>query len=401
MMKKLLVLILIVVLSHSAIAASLNWWGLVSFRERHEVLTEYTDYTQSGEPGTERYTDCNSTTKLGYKLGVKLDLAEHLSAALTLRSGLRAEQKGSVMWQDINNSTGLLPGIQEAYLDWKTPYVEAELGKIPQDGTAMWDLYAAVNQTDERLYNPTDGIFNDRFAALNGARISVPVDIFHEEITEYQGYKLPQPVVLSHLSVTPRAIYHVDKVAGYRREWAASEQPDERDLDWYAVFIGAEMNYANPLLDYTLDADYGMPYRLGDKYIQDDKDSVYAAEMIWGVTNTLKSPLIFNLMLQMSFGYNWRDSIFTARFWDYTAAAEFKGFRLTGRYQVGSHEHEFGNYIGSKALNSAWHVYLNKTVWDLDIQPRVIWFKTDIDQGGLRKQQRALTRYELTMTAKF
>jgi len=198
-----------------------------------------------------------------------------------------------------------------------------------------------------------------------------------------------------------QSIYHADKVAGYRRDIYDSEQPDERELDWYVALVGMELNYSNMLLNYKIDGDYGNPKRFGDKYRQADKDSVYLDEYIWGMNQTFGIPMLFNYVFEMGYGENWRDTIFTARYWDYKMAAEYKGFRLTGRRQIGSHENEFGIYTGSKAIRSAWHVYLNTKIWDLDFQPRMIWFRTEIDHMGELKDQQAITRYELTVTAKF
>jgi len=103
--------------------------------------------------------------------------------------------------------------------------------------------------------------------------------------------------------------------------------------------------------------------------------------------------------------------MFTASFWDYKAAFEYKGFRLSGRYQHGVQEHEFGNYIGSKAIRDAWHLYVNKTIWNLDIQPRVIWFRTnidppepeitDVDYVDEIKKKQTNVRMEITATVRF
>jgi len=409
-MRKLIIFTLLLSFTTSVFAEITGWWGLVSFRERHEITKEYTDYTFQGEPGTLRYTDTNTKTRVGYQFGFLMDITDNLKAGLTFRSGI-----GSVMWQDISMAKGddsgkLLPGVQEAYLDWNTPYANLQLGKIPQKGNAMWDLYACVNQTDWRLYDPRDGIFNDRISAVNGVRLKVPIELYEKVLTEYNGIKLPRPVTLSKLTITPRATYHVDYVGGYKRDHD-DEQQDERNLDWYVALLGLKFQYSNPLLTYDLDTDYGLPYRLGDKYKQDDKDSIFVDESIWGMTHTLRSPILFNFLFQFDYARNERDSMFTASFWDYKAAFEYKGFRLSGRYQHGVQEHEFGNYIGSKAIRDAWHLYVNKTIWNLDIQPRVIWFRTnidppepeitDVDYVDEIKKKQTNVRMEITATVRF
>ena len=79
-------------------------------------------------------------------------------------------------------------------------------------------------------------------------------------------------------------------------------------------------------------------------------------------------------------------------------------------YQKGDHEHQFGTYRGSKVLRTAWHLSINKTLWGLDIQPRVIWFDTEIDPTGIEfleigepevKQTASKTRIEITATVRF
>ena len=167
-MYRIFIIIISTLIAGSAYAEITNWWGTVSYRLRHEIAKPYTDYTQAGDAGTLKWTDENFRTRVGYQFGFAVDLTDNLAAALTFRSGL-----GSVMLQDITSATGLTPGLQEAYIDWETPYARFHLGKIPQSGNPMWDLYAGVNETGWRINNPTDGIFNDRMAALNGGRIMV------------------------------------------------------------------------------------------------------------------------------------------------------------------------------------------------------------------------------------
>ncbi len=405
-MKRLIILLALFSFTGSVMAEITGWWGVVSFRERYEEIKEYTDYTFQGEPGTLRYTDTNAKTRVGYKFGFKMKVSDNLWAGLTFRSGI-----GSVMWQDINKADDLLPGLQEAYLNWDVKYALIQMGKIPQDGNAMWDLYAAANQTDSRIYDPRDGIFNDRLSAINGARLKAPFKFYSKVASEIGGYKLPKPTEIASASITPRATYHADYMGGSKRDYFSTDQGDESALDWYAFFIGANLEYKNILMEYNLDFDYGFPSRLGDKRKQDDKDSIYVDETIWGMTHTIESPAIFGLLLEVGYGNNWRDSIFTATFWDFKAGAEYAGFRLTSRYQYGVQEHEFGNYAGSKAIREAMHLYLNKTIFDLDIQPRIIWFRTDIDPpepeltGGNYtdelKQKKSNVRMEITFTARF
>ncbi|MBT3234077.1 MAG: hypothetical protein HN356_14860, partial [Calditrichaeota bacterium] len=152
-----------------------------------------------------------------------------------------------------------------------------------------------------------------------------------------------------------------------------------------------------------------------------DPDSLYYEEALWGITNTLRAPDYCNSVLQVSYGFNERDSIFIATYMDVMASTECYGFRLTGKYQKGDHEHQFGTYRGSKVLRTAWHLSLNKTLWGLDIQPRVIWFDTEIDPTGIEfleisegedsgessenapevKQTASKTRIEITATVRF
>lgn len=383
-MKKILTLFFVLILAGNSYAEITGWWGMISFRQRHETTKYYTDYTLAGDPGTLRYTDTNSKTRLGYRFGFNVDIADNLFARLTFRSGL-----GSVMWQDIDSFSGLLPGMQEAYIDWETPYARLMMGKIPQDGTAMWDLYAAANQTDWRRYDPTDGLFSDRMAALNGARLLVPVG-----------------------PVTMRGTYHADYVGGVRRDYADTEQSDNNDLDWYAILLGINAKFAG----IEFDGDYGLPYRFGDQEVQDDPDSVYVKENIWGVTLTKQFPGFYQSLVQVGYANNKRNGYFDADFLDAKASAEYLGIRLTGRYQRGVQESEYLTYKGSKAIRSAVHLFLNKTIWNLDIQPRIIWFTTeidprDVDLTGIQpeywdrykdvRKQRTNVRMEVTATVKF
>jgi hypothetical protein len=308
------------------------------------------------------------------------------------------------MHQNINSSEGLKPGIQEAYINWNTPYAELTLGKIPQAGNAMWDIYAASEVVDWRLYDPRDGVFNDRMSALNGARLQVPIDLFEDMLV-----------------LTPRAIFHTDKVNGYKLEFNESDVAEKHPIDHYSYLFGINAKVDCMGFEYELDGDYGLPYRLGDKMATPDPDSLYYDEALWGITNTLRAPDYCNSVLQVSYGFNERDSIFKATYMDVMASTECYGFRLTGKYQKGDHEHQFGTYRGSKVLRTAWHLSLNKTLWGLDIQPRVIWFDTEIDPTGIEfleisegedsgessenapevKQTASKTRIEITATVRF
>lgn len=380
-MNRFIILIFSVLFTGSAYAEITNWWGVVSFRMRNETSKPFTDYTVRGdEPGTLRYTDENFKTRVGYQFGFNVDIADNLAASLTFRSGL-----GSVMWQDITNSSGLSPGLQEAYIDWETPYARLHLGKIPQQGNAMWDLYAGANQTDRRLYNPADGLFNDRMSALNGARFMLPLS-FGEFV------------------ITPRLTFHSDNVSGYKRDHRKSEIEDERIPDWYVMLLGYNAQYKG----FELDADFGIPKRLGEERAQGTKDSIYVDEIIWGATAShiideidLGGLSVQGSKLSLGFGYNDRDKVFTANFLTAFVQTELMGYRITAKFDKGIHESKEKTYAGSKAHRTTMHFYVNKTFWNLDIQPRVIFFKTEIENEGVTKVRDKLTRIELTATTRF
>ena len=364
-MKKIIALLLITGLLDCAYSEITNWWGMVSFRQRHEEQKDFTDFTFTGEIGRLRETTTNTKTRIGYQFGFIVDLHDNVKAGLTLRSGV-----GSVMWQDINRQEGLMPGLQEAYIDWQTPFAQLTVGKIPQHGTAMWDLYTCANMTDWRNFDPTDGIFNDRMSALNGVKVQVPVGL-----------------------VTLRGIYHADYVGGYKREYAEDTNlDDEHDLDWQVYLIGLNAQYEG----FELDADVGLPKRMGNRY-RVGKDSVYVDETLWGVTLKKNLPELMNSMLQVGYAFNWRDSIFTSDFLDVVASAEYEGIRVTGRYQHNTQKLEFGIYEGHEATRDAMHLYFNKMIWNLDIQPRMIWFLTEIDG----KKRKTNVRIEVTSTIRF
>jgi len=371
---------------------NITWWGLVAFRQRHEVYKEYIDITASDSTlwGTLDFTDENSKTRLGYKFGVIVDVSEHIAGAITLRSGV-----GEVMWQDINSeNTGLSPGLLEAYIDWKPPYGQALLGRFPQQGNAMWDIYAATLNIrwPLRQDNPTDGIFSDKMGALNGLKILVPVG-----------------------PVTLRGIYHFDYVSGRKRTHEGTDNPPAKGprLDQYTYLGGLSFDIAEVLphsgryspggfgidVDFEVDFDYGSPHRT--RRISDtDSDSTYADEELWGTTENIGvffDRIRSGVDARFSYGYNWRKEIYKSRYWDYTASIEVYGFRLTGRYQYNSQVMQFGSYMGHTAIRNATHYYLNYTLWGLDIQPRYIKFDTEI--AG--KKATSTDRYELTTTVRF
>lgn len=401
---------LLLALSMAAVASAetmTHWWGLVSFRQRHETTREFYD-VNSGDKGELLYTTDNSTTRLGYQFGVKFDIRENLYAGLTFRSGLSGG--ALVMQQDITSREGLLPGIQEAYINWKTPFVTLEAGKIPQAGTAMWDVYAASLQNDFRADDPRDGIFNDRMAALNGVRVSREVAFF-----------------------SLRGLFHNDYVAGFYRDFEEGAQDFSRSPDRNVSALGATISFGKAFGveegkcetcegckdkkisrgdmmkrvlfgGLSFDFDYGFPHRAA--MTGSNPDSVYADEDLYGFT-LKKSIPVGNL--QVGYGYNWRDSVFTMSYWDILATAnvgkiaECWGMAQLGdlsasvRYQTGDQELEFDPYKGMKAERDALHLYLNKTVWGLDLQPRLILFDKKIE--GFKQQEQS--RFELTATARF
>lgn len=384
-MKKTIVILMILSLVSVGQAEINGWWGQVSFRQRHETTKEYTDFTFTGDPGTLRYTEDNSRTMLGYQIGFRMNLTEQTSAAVTLRSGL-----GSVMWQNIDSNSGLMPGIQEAYITWNTSYAKLEFGRIPQAGNTFWDLYACSKQLDWRQHNPVDGIFNDRMASLNGVRIKVPVG-----------------------PVTLRALYHTDYTGGTFRDWEpGTNREDERDLDWKVFVLGAKVKHEFAPLKAQVEFDYGLPYRMGDIY-RTGRDSVYFDEDIWGVSALLEGKCKLQTTLSLGYAKNWRDSLFTADFYDimasvtpirnvYTPFFRMESMKVSVRYQENVQEHEFGLYIGHEAIRKAFHAYLTFNFGDFELQPRYIMLTNQI--GGPRqptKDQRTLERYEITATVRF
>jgi hypothetical protein len=374
----------------AAAETTIHWWGLTSFRQRHEITNEFTDISFGGAtPGTLLNQIENSTTRLGYQFGFKAEVRENITAGLTLRSGLSGNAQ--VMHQEITNKDGLLPAVQEAFINWKTPYFRVEMGKIPQQGNALWDVYTSTLQTDFRQDDPRDGIFNDRLAALNGARISRSFG----------------PIAL-------RGLFHADYVAGNYRKLENASREFIRSPDRNVYMLGTTLDVgrmtsnrdgllARTLADLTIDFDYGFPKRAAKSGT--NPDSIYADETLWGAT--LKRTDNMGT-IQIGYAYNWRDSVFTMTYLDAMAQAnlgnfarylqqDWGDFTLTCRYQTNSEEMEFIPYKGSEAVRTAFHLYANKSLWGLDLQPRIIWFTTEIDGFEAKSQ----TRYELTSTVKF
>ena len=391
----LIAIILLAFIADAGIAAdNFNWWGMISYRQRHEIYKTFIDITAADSTtwGDLRQTDDNSRTRLGYKFGFKVDVNDQISVAVTLRSGI-----GSVMWQDVNNenSGGLSPGLLEAYINWHSPYGKLLLGRIPQQGNAMWDLYAATNELRDpvRQDNPTDGIFNDKMGYLNGLKLLVPVG----------------PLEL-------RGTYHTDYVSGFRREYAGSSSEPERSpqMDQKIYLAGFKLDIGKVMslsrvdipegLQMEINGDYGWPYRIGKgggTFLgSSNRDSVYVDEKMYGATlNTgyYSDERKSGAELWISYSYDWREDFYKTTFRDYKASITFIGYRLTGRYQHNIHNIEVRPYIGEQAVRTAFHIYLNKTLWGLDIQPRYIQFKTEI--GGNETISR--DRYEITTTVTF
>jgi len=306
------------------------------------------------------------------------------------------------MWKDINDISGLQPGVLEAYIDWRLfqeempvggkPWIfnsGMQFGIIPQEGNAMWDVYAAHNQTDNpgRADDPRDGTFNDRMGALNGAQLTVGIG-----------------------PVTLRETYHTDKVEGTRTNWPQSSNTDFNVPDKYIFLTGAEIRGADFLTlpdaikdcHLTVGFDYGFPYRVGNWY-KNSKDSVYFDEKLWGIEADL-GPKWANL--NFGYGYNWRDSVFVSRFWDYkltlgvpqgTLPPSLEDITFVVRYQFHSQEHQFGQYNGHNVSRDALHLYFNKKILNLDWQPRVILFTDKVDDTKVHTE----ARYEITTTVTF
>ncbi|MFC2150685.1 hypothetical protein ACFLQV_04195 [Calditrichota bacterium] len=401
-MRKLTLALTVVLLTAGTVAAEItNWWGLVSFRERYEVDERHYADPNNANFGKVQQTESNSKVRLGYQFGFKTKLTDHVSAGLTLRSGL-----GKVMWQDIDNeNSSLNPGVQEAYIDWRPPFAQFQLGRVPQEGSALWDLYTSHNNLRDpiRQENPTDGVFSDKIGYLNGGKIYVPVG----------------PVAL-------RGTFHTDFTSGKRVEYDNSTKTPTYDngVDQYVWLAGIDVDLlaiADAYMDipseemvFDLEADFGLPSRIGSIYRSVDSDSVYADEDLWGMTVNAGMEYA---KLTLGYAYNWRDSTYTSRFYDYKFALnpsglpgvnslpdeinEFFDWTLTTRYQLGVNEHEFGIYKGRTADYSAFHVYLDREFWDLNIQPRYIVFETVIKDDVLEVTTRKIKRYEVTATVRF
>ncbi len=392
-MKKCFIVVFLIVLCSDtgfALERNLNWWGLVSFRHRLETYKRYIDITASDSTiwGNLKETDENARTRLGYKFGFTVDLNEYISAAITLRSGM-----GKVMLQDINNENeALFPGLLEAYIDWKPPYAEVLLGRIPQKCNAMWDLYAATNDIHDPLRqgNPTDCLFNDKMEYLNGVRIIAPVG-----------------------PVTLWGLYHTDYVSGLRREYAAegsdskvTPQLDQRIyLGGFSVDIGESVNRLGVTVPEAMASDLtvevGLPYRIGDIIRSTSTDSIYAREKIWGATFKAEAEnfTTYNIesLMAFSYGYFWREDFERSTYFDNRYSAGILGFVFTGKYQICNRTIYQGIYAGQDIQYSALHFYLNKTIWGLDIQPRYIKFENKVGDN----KTTTTDRYEITTTIRF
>lgn len=385
-MKRLLGALLAVALLGQIARAEVTstWSGQVSVRYRSEVTEEYGDVNATSHRGELLYTTTKITPRVGYTVSAKFDLRDNLKAGLTLRSGLSGGS--AVMLQEITSREGLLPGLQEAYIDWTNPLFRAEIGKIPQAGTAMWDVYAASLQTDTRADDPRDGIFNDRMAALNGARLS----------------RTAGPVTL-------RAIFHTDYISGYYRENEIGTQKRENFPNKYTILVGGAFDMEDAIffapvpVRVTADFDYGFPYRAT---IQgNNPDSTFADEKLWGASIKLSDQFA---SFQGGYGYNWRDSVFTIKYYDWLGQLkvgeiakrwghDIGDLTFSIRYQTNTEALEYVPYKGSKAKRDALHLYCNATLWGLDFQPRAIFFTNKVDSF----KQKVANRYELTTTVKF
>lgn len=386
-MKNLSVSVAVILIATTCFAAEItNMWGMVSFRERHEEEEVFYSTPGSDNFGKPYQIRTNTKSRLGYQFGMNVEISEYLSAGLTFRSGI-----ASVMVQDIDNRSGLTPGIQEAFLDWTVPFFDVQLGKVPQQGNAIWDLYAAHKQTDFRTDDPRDGIFDDRMSALNGVKLTTDAG----------------PLSL-------RGVYHIDYVAGGRIEYVGSSSDDEYTPDKYVYMVGGALSVTDLMYDHMkklsvsddfyleIEGDYGFPYRSANFYLATD-DSVYFDEDIWGAGISTGLEWV---NFEAQYAYNWREDYFTSRFWDYKlqlGAPEnllpdwLADIRLTAKYEYHSQQQNVGTFKDTRAVRDAFHFYLNKNVWDLDLQPRIIWFKTEID--GIKTKTNV--RMELTATTRF
>lgn len=404
-MKKLLyAIILIIILCGTCYSATFDWWGEVGYRQRYETIRNYSEASSISGWGELRDTDENARTLLGYKIGLNIDISDNISASLTFRSG-----HGSVMHQEIGDKeqlSPLLPGLLEGYINWKTPFAEVHLGRIPQKGNAMWDLYAATKPQDkeERRDNPVDGIFNDRMGALNGIRIIAPVG-----------------------PLTLRGVYHTDYTGGYRSVFEKEGKAPiaQLGLDQKIYLVGCSLDvddlynktfyylgvdhkmpdFVN--LDYGFD--YGWPYRIGDKMNPSVKDdSTHTGEEIWGMdvmTGIYFDDLNGGVRLSFSYAYDWRDSVYTEKFWDYKLDLDYSGQSLTFRYQYNHQDIYDPLYNVNRMFREALHIYFTLNVWGLEIQPRYIKFDSEYEKPGAGVSKRfksySKDRYEITTTVRF
>jgi len=380
-MRTFFTVVLLTLLATACFAVELtDFTGTIAVKNRNETEQNWFSDPRTGNFGDPYQTIENNRVRAGYRLGMKIKIYDNLSAGLTFRSGM-----GSVMVKEINDISGLQPGVQEAYISWRLFQEErqisdrnwkfntnVELGIIPQVGNAMWDLYAAHNQTDNpgRADDPRYGTFEDRMGGLNGARVSIGLG-----------------------PLTLRGVYHTDKVEGRRIKWDNSSSPDDNIPDKYVILGGAELRGAELLscsspalkdMVLTVGFDYGVPYRVGNWY-KNSKDSVYFDETIWGIDAKVgPSWALFGF----GYGENERDSVYLSRYWDYKLTLGtpqgllpqcLEDLQFVVDYQFNSQIHKFGQYNGHNISRDALHLYFNKKILNLDWQPRVILFQNKVD----------------------
>ncbi|MBM3329600.1 MAG: porin [Calditrichaeota bacterium] len=386
-MRQLLTIIGLLLMAATAMAEiTIDWWGLAAFRVRSEETREYTTIAFPGAPGELLKTIQDGTTRTGYQLGLRLGVREDLAIGLTFRSGLYG--RAQVMLQDITSREGLLPAIQEAYIDWNVEFARVQMGRIPQAGTALWDLYAATAQTDFRMDDPRDGVFNDRMAALNGVRLGVPVGAFDI-----------------------RGVYHTDYTTGFQRTEQGATVRTVRSPDQYIFLFGFDWDGSRMPLPGTFSAvtrdlkisfDYGFPSRaavgsdLNSRSAPEREwpDFVYADESLWGASVRKSVAMV---TVAAGYAHTRRDSVYEADFKDLTLTADIYGVKPTVRYQEGLQTHEAGIYRGNEVKRTAWHFLAAYDFKGVEIQPRMILFRTDI--AGFR--ERIQTRVELTTSVRF
>ncbi len=252
--------------------------------------------------------------------------------------------------------------------------------------------------------NPTDGIFNDRMGALNGVRIQAPVG-----------------------PLTLRGVYHTDRVSGYRRVFESEDKSPKIDspVDQKVYLVGCSLDVDDLYnkVFYYLDIkheipdffnlnysfDYGWPYRIaseGNPIAKDD--SVYVDEKLWGTD--VEAGMYFRelqsgVSLNFSYGYDWQDSLYTSRFWDYKLTCTYLEHSLTFRYQYNHQDTYHPDYNVDRIFRKAFHIYFTLDLWGLEIQPRYIKFENEAEkltEGDKKKfKSPGKERYEITTTIRF